>query len=158
MKKLELSICIWDYASYNNGVDNWKWFDLGSEVNKLHEHIKNLASQGLEEIFICDYDCNYDINISETNSISKLIKSVEDWDDIEQNALDNLEWYPIEDFDEIMSDNTPWDIATAVKCGDFNPFYHYFGFDAYGNLKSLHKFDLDKEIEDLVISEIENRL
>lgn len=61
------------------------------------------------------------------------------------------EIFTIDMFDEILQGSEPWDIATKVFFGDFNPSYEYFKFNAYGNIKSLCKWELYQVID---ISEI----
>lgn len=46
------------------------------------------------------------------------------------------ELFNMDEFDEIMNDRDPTDIAERVYYGDFNPSDEYFGFDGDGNLTS----------------------
>lgn len=46
--------------------------------------------------------------------------------------------YSMDEFDEIMSGSTPWEVARAAFFGkEFNPCHKYFYFNGYGNLESL---------------------
>ena len=48
------------------------------------------------------------------------------------------EVYLMEEFDEIMGDMKPWEVARAAYFGhDFNPARQYFTFNGYGNLESF---------------------
>ena len=44
--------------------------------------------------------------------------------------------YNMDDFDEIMSGQTPWEIARCAYYGDFCPTHNYFWFNGYANLCS----------------------
>lgn len=44
--------------------------------------------------------------------------------------------YSMEEFDEIMSGQTPWEIARCAYYGDFCPAHDYFWFNGYANLES----------------------
>lgn len=51
--------------------------------------------------------------------------------------------YSMDDFDEIMSGQSPWEIARcAYYSGEFCPAHDYFWFNGYGNLVS-GDFSLD---------------
>ena len=40
------------------------------------------------------------------------------------------------DFDEIMANTEPWEVARSCYYGDFRPCDEYFYFNGYGNLAS----------------------
>lgn len=44
--------------------------------------------------------------------------------------------YNMEEFDEIMDGQTPWEIARCAFYGDFCPANDYFWFNGYANLES----------------------
>lgn len=44
--------------------------------------------------------------------------------------------YNMDEFDEIMSGQTPWEIARCAYYGDFCPAHDYFWFNGYANLCS----------------------
>lgn len=46
--------------------------------------------------------------------------------------------YSIDDFDELMSDQTPSDIANMIAYGRYNPFEMWLYFDGYGNVKTTN--------------------
>lgn len=64
------------------------------------------------------------------------------------------EIYDMDEFDEIMGNETPWDIARKCFYGDFCPNHAYFKFNGYGNLISTDYLtewiDLDNLIEWLI--------
>ena len=47
------------------------------------------------------------------------------------------EVFSMSDFDELLSEKDPLEIACMTVYGDFNPTDSYFTFDGYGNLLSL---------------------
>ena len=51
------------------------------------------------------------------------------------NACDDR-IYSMDDFDELMNGQTPWEIARSAYYGDFCPAHDYFWFNGYGNLES----------------------
>lgn len=69
------------------------------------------------------------------------------------NACDD-HIYSMEEFDEIMSGTTPWEIARAAYySGKFCPAHDWFWFNGYGNLESddfapsnIYKDDIAKYI------------
>jgi hypothetical protein len=64
-------------------------------------------------------------------------------------AIDDVDnvIYSVDVFEEVFQGSTPWEIANRVHFGDFNPFYEYFKFDGYGNIKSIPEHGLDSTIE-----------
>ena len=68
--------------------------------------------------------------------------------------------YSMGEFDEIMSCETPSEIASRIFYGGgFNPNHDYFAFDGYANLVSLDYPDAEKSpfyIDDLVDRIIRN--
>ena len=56
----------------------------------------------------------------------------------EQHYYDD-EIFSMDDFDELLSEKEPSEIARTVVYGDFSPNDSYFTFDGYGN---LYSFDL----------------
>lgn len=57
--------------------------------------------------------------------------------------------YSMEDFDEIMSGTTPWEVSRCAFYGDFCPAHDYFWFNGYTNLESSD-FPLDHiDIEEI---------
>lgn len=60
-------------------------------------------------------------------------------------------YYDMDEFDELMSNYNPMQIAQMIYFGDdFNPNDDYFRFNAYGNLESADWRDVVAEAEDLV--------
>ena len=45
--------------------------------------------------------------------------------------------YSMDEFDEVMADMKPWDIARSAFFGGFRPVADYFSFNGYGNLVSF---------------------
>lgn len=59
-------------------------------------------------------------------------------------------YYDMDEFDELMSNSTPMEIAQMIFYGgEFNPNDDYFRFNAYGNLESANRYDIVAEAEDL---------
>lgn len=62
---------------------------------------------------------------------------VSKWNDYcDENSYPDDMIYSMDDFDELMSGQTPWDIAKSVYFGEFNPNKDWFWFNGYGNLCS----------------------
>lgn len=74
------------------------------------------------------------------------------------NYFDNY-IYLMDEFDEIMSGLTPWEIARSTYYGTFSPVDKYFWFNGYGNLDSDH-FPTNIFVEDIAeyIDRTENAL
>lgn len=53
----------------------------------------------------------------------------------EDNRMDDY-IYSMNEFDEIMGDMKPWDVARTCFYGDFCPAHDYFWFNGYANLES----------------------
>ena len=67
--------------------------------------------------------------------------------------LEYLEYFDMEEFDFILEEFAPSEVANMVFYGDFNPNCEYFRFNAYGNLESANEWDIEEEYRDY-ISEI----
>ena len=66
-------------------------------------------------------------------------------------CFDEAYYYDMDEFDELMSNYSPMQIAQMIYFGDdFNPNDDYFRFNAYGNLESVDWRDVVAEAEDLV--------
>ena len=66
-------------------------------------------------------------------------------------SFDDVLYYDMDEFDEILSNHTPMEIAQLICFGDgFDPNDDYFRFDAHGNLESANWYDLEAEAEDSV--------
>ena len=50
--------------------------------------------------------------------------------------------YSTDDFDELMSGETPSEIASRVAFGDYNPCHMWFWFNGYGNIVSSNYPDI----------------
>lgn len=61
--------------------------------------------------------------------------------------------YSMDDFDEIMGNQSAWDVARAAYFGNFSPMHEYWKFNAYGNLKSFYNAYEAKE-DEICIDEI----
>ena len=66
----------------------------------------------------------------------------------ENGELDNLDYFSMEEFDEILDMEKPWEIARKIHFGDFNPMHEYFTFDGYGNLESVSDWELERKLEE----------
>ena len=69
--------------------------------------------------------------------------------------LEYLEYFDMEEFDFILEEFAPSEIANMIFYGDFNPNCEYFRFNAYGNGESANEWDIEEEYRDY-ISEIAN--
>ena len=79
-----------------------------------------------------------------SEELRELVRDIYTWD----GSLDNLEVDPMDEFDELMSNSKPTELAQMIQYGDFNINDDWFGFDGYGNLVSYSDSELDDEIED----------
>lgn len=68
--------------------------------------------------------------------------------------------YDMEEFDEIMSGQDPWEIARSCFYGDFRPCDKYFSFNGYGNLVSFDYISDKISVEEIAeyITENNNAL
>ena len=103
--------------------------------------MKNNKIESLKSLILNDASIGMDL-VNEVNS----------WN----NSLEHLQVYYMEDFNEIMHDTNPLEIANRIYFGDFNPNHDYFRFNGYANLESLDEYDLEDEIKDYSL-EIANR-
>lgn len=104
------------------------------------------------------------INRGKETMEEKIKSIIEEMDDGDKIALwnsscyecgyDGDEIYYMQDLDELMSDNTPSEIANRIFFGGgFNPNHDYFALDGYANLASFDYADAEKspfDIDELV--------
>ena len=57
------------------------------------------------------------------------------------NDMDSVV-YSMYEFDEVMANFTPMELARCVVYEEFNPSDDWFTFDGYGNLKSFSDYDV----------------
>ena len=156
--EFELKICIWNWKSYNNGISNWRWFDM-DELDEVEDYINELAEKGLEEAFICDYECSHKLPVNNYTDISSVLNLIDSLDEIEESIEERIaenELYPMDEFEDVFRDYTPTQLATVIHFGQYNPMDEYFTFDGYSNIKTLNTFEcreLIADIESDVLSE-----
>ena len=156
--EFELRLCIWDWKSYNDGIGNWKWFDM-DELDEVEDYIEELANQGLEEAFICDYECSHKLAINNYTSVASVLNLVNSLDEIEEAIQERIishDIYEMGEFEEVFRDYTPTQLATVIHFGEYNPMDEYFTFDGYSNIKTLNSYEyreLIANIESDVLSE-----
>ena len=149
--EFELKLCIWDWKSYNNGISNWKWFDF-DEMDEVEDYINELAEKGLEESFICDYECSHKLAIGNYINIVDVLNLVNSLDEIEEAIEERIaehELFNMDEFEEVFGDYTPTQLATVIHFGEYNPSDDYFTFDGYGNIKTLNTFEYQELITDI---------
>jgi len=156
--EFELKICVWDWKSYNDGIGNWRWFDF-DELGEIEDYINKLAEKGLEEVFICDYECSHKLSANNYTDISSVLNLANSLDEIEETIEDRIirsDIYDMGEFDEVFRDYTPTQLATAIHFGEYNSMDEYFTFDGYSNIKTLNASqykELIADIESDVLSE-----
>lgn len=156
--EFELKICVWDWKSYNNGVSNWRWFDH-DEMDEIEDYIEELAEKGLEETFICDYECSHKLAINNYTNIASVLNLVNSLDEIEEAIEERIaerDIFNMDEFEDVFRDYTPTQLATVIHFGQYNPMDEYFTFDSYSNIKTLNTFEcreLIADIESDVLSE-----
>lgn len=149
--EFELRLCIWDWKSYNNGIGNWRWFNF-DEMDEIEEYIEELADQGLEEAFICDYECSHKIPVNNYTNISSVLNLVNSLDEIEEVIEERVikgDIYEMGEFEDVFRDYTPTQLATVIHFGQYNPMDEYFTFDGYSNIKTLNTFEYQELISDI---------
>ena len=149
--EFELKICIWDWKSYNNGVSNWRWFDM-DELDEIEDYVNKLAEKGLEESFICDYECSHKLAIGNYTNIASVLNLVNSLDEIEEAIEERIaecELFNMDEFDTVFEGYTPTQMATIIHFGEYNPVDNYFTFDGYGNIKTLNNFEYRELIDDI---------
>ena len=65
-------------------------------------------------------------------------------------CFDDCVYYDMDEFDDFMSNCSPMEIAQRIFFGNFNPNHDFFRFNAYGNLESANRLDVEADAEDLV--------
>lgn len=149
--EFELKICIWDWRSYNMGISNWKWFDM-DEMDEIEDYINELAEKGLEETFICDYECTHKLAINNYTNIASVLNLVNSLDEIEEAIEERIAENNIcsmDVFDEVFEGCTPSYIADRVHFGEYNTSDEYFTFDGYENIKTLNEWEYKELIADI---------
>lgn len=157
-QEFELKLCIWDWKSYNERISNWRWFEA-DELDEIEDYINKLAEKGLEEAFICDYECSHKLPVNNHTDISSVLNLVNSLDEIEEAIQERIishDIYEMGEFEEVFRDYTPTQLATVIHFGEYNPMDEYFTFDGYSNIKTLNTSqykELIADIESDVLSE-----
>ena len=88
-------------------------------------------------------------NYVEHLSVDDLVYLLQDMQAYD-GCFDEATYYDMDEFDELMSDYSPMEIAQMICFGDdFDPNDDYFRFDDHGNLESANLSDVEVEAEDL---------
>ena len=88
---------------------------------------------------------NYN-EIYTVETLQYMASEVNGWD----GSLENLEYYEMDQFNELMSGQDPEFIAHRIFFGNFNPTHDYFRFNGYGNIETISEWELERIIEDWV--------
>ena len=80
------------------------------------------------------------------DDLANLLQHMNSYD----GCFDEANYYDMDEFDELMSNYSPMEIAQMIWFGEFNPNDGYFRFNAYSNLESADWRDVVAEAEDLV--------
>lgn len=87
------------------------------------------------------------------DDLANLLQHMNSYD----GCFDEASYYDMDEFDELMSNYNPMQIAQMIFYGgDFNPNDEYFRFNVYGNLESANWGDVVSVAEDLVDDIIEH--
>ena len=86
---------------------------------------------------------NYN-EIYTVETLQYMASEVNGWD----GSLENLEYYEMDQFNELMSGHDPEFIAHRIFFGDFNPTHDYFRFNGYGNIETISNWELERVMED----------
>lgn len=76
--------------------------------------------------------------------------------ELEELQEEMSEWISMEEFDEVMENYTPLEIAQKIYYGNFVYSDDYFRFDGYENLETSSEWEID-DLGDR-ISELENEI
>ena len=86
---------------------------------------------------------NYN-EIYTVETLQYMASEVNGWD----GSLENLEYYEMDQFNELMSGHDPEFIAHRTFFGNFNPTHDYFRFNGYGNIETISNWELERVMED----------
>lgn len=138
-----ITICLWNWADYNEGVASWKWFTLPADTEDMQEWIDHTIDDGKEEIFICDSEHRF---IEESTSIEGLIElSFTAYDEILELATYEPV-YGIDMLDEMLEGYSPTEIIDMLHYGHYSPLDDFFCFDGYGNIETLSDSEYDHRL------------
>ena len=81
------------------------------------------------------------------DNILDIVREINGWD----GQLEDLTWYNMDEFDELLSGIEPWEIARAAFFGEFNPTHDYWHYNTCGNFESTDYLDYDNtDIESII--------
>ena len=86
---------------------------------------------------------NYN-EIYTVETLRYMVNEINGWD----GSLENLEYYEMDQFNELMSGHDPEFIAHRIHFGDFNPTHDYFRFNGYGNIETISNWELERVMKD----------
>lgn len=66
--------------------------------------------------------------------------------------------YNMDDFDEMMEEYTPTELAQRIFFGDFNPNDDYFYFNSYANLESINEWEMQGHFEPIIDEIVDSML
>lgn len=81
------------------------------------------------------------LNDYEEKDLLNICRDANSWD----GSFDNLWAFDAEDIDEYLCDIKPYDIMCRIVFGNVDNVNHMLRFDAYGNLESVHEWELEDE-------------
>lgn len=77
----------------------------------------------------------------EDKDLLNICRDANSWD----GSFDFCDAFDAEDIDEYLCDMKPYDIMCRIVFGNVDSVNNMLRFDAYGNLESVHEWDLESE-------------
>ena len=136
-----------------------KWKKISTKVTKA----KNLTERKMQHIKIKNIKFKEKLTMTKTEMIKDLLENMSESQlyTIANEYFDKAEYYDdriydMEEFDEMMDDMLPSDIATKIFYGDFRPNDNYFKFDGYANLESFDYISDEVDLEEIADYIVDN--
>ena len=136
-----------------------KWKKISTKVTK----VKDLTERKMRHTKIKNIKFKEKLTMTKTEMIKDLLENMSESQlyTIANEYFDKTEYYDdriydMEEFDEMMDDMLPSDIATKIFYGDFRPNDNYFKFDGYDNLQSFDYISDEVDLEEIADYIVDN--
>lgn len=139
-----------------------------------HGYIEDLIVEEFENVELEDIDLyeaiyvvdiaglDFDVDIESLEDLIQLNKFLTEYEEclssydallkevytMDGDLYELGEMYHIEEFDDLLSNRTPKEIANLIAFGEYNSSDEYFMFDGYGNIVTLNHLERQRLIED----------
>ncbi|MCQ2740416.1 MAG: antirestriction protein ArdA [bacterium] len=109
-----LNVWIGNLAMYNAGILHGEWVDMTSDFETIKEVSNLISNGGQDEIFIADYESDFNIKVDEYDSLEEIRERIEMYTDLVDAYAD----YAADILDAVTTHTSHVEEQRDIICGE----------------------------------------